>query len=272
MDPITAIWIASLAVSMAFGTNPEPVPPTQGLRGLSDVDLWERIWNEGDPLGDMTFAEAVAEDPRRVEGLILQRVVLQFYRAINRLQEPHVEADVLDETVRRSWLEQVERRRTDNAPSASRIASDFEAGWRAQSTLLDAALGLDHPEVDLLYDIVRHQQLAIRRAFREAREIADRARDVAPSERCRMAWARIGAVIENMADFLNRMLAAPRAPRKAGETITSDLPEISATSFGALDPDDLFGAYEWEQYVASGHRAPAVGLPQWRRSGGRFFA
>jgi hypothetical protein len=38
-----------------------------------------------------------------------------------------------------------------------------------------------------------------------------------------------------------------------------------------VEPERTGNMGEWESYIVSGHRAPSVALPQYRRMGGRYF-
>ena len=71
----------TLVAAYVAGSQVPEFPHEQGSHGMTDEELYRRIIN-GDPLGDMTFGEAIGQDPRRIEGLILQRVIQPFTLAL----------------------------------------------------------------------------------------------------------------------------------------------------------------------------------------------
>ncbi len=287
---------------------------------MTDADLYTAIVTDGgDPLGGMSFESAVIQDPRRIDGLILQRVVGPFYLAVAKIRYPQMDVSRIQGAMRHAYLQRNSDLRASGPGgivSPSELSGDYEKSWKANGEVLRVGFEMRTPAADIFKELLRANRQDIRRAFRESSEIATRASKVSQSKEAHQAWAEIHAVLRNMSDMIERYMVEGMGVevidddilwiQPAAESMGFDLfgaismNEIEEEDFGALNSDSLmdeeeyglaeleaeidadldddddddddedFG-WEFEEHIVSGHRAPAVALPQYRKMGGRFY-
>jgi len=272
-----------------------PEDPTLG--GLSDHDLWERMIQNGDILAGMTFAEAVAQDPRRIEALIDQRVVWDFWNALDWLQGPRTEG-LMEMAWRQGNAEIRQRLGQITAPALAARRSQM---WDHYQKWLEVAKAMRRPGVpaERFWASVIANRRVIARAFRESAEIANRAAAVAGTDENGDAWRQMGALITNMHEQLAAAIAeiagagageeggappiaGPGGGGGGGEEMRAlpvpeegvTIPEAAPEGEGGEGGggEETFG---WEpDWVLSqslqGNRAPGTDLPQYHREGGRW--
>jgi hypothetical protein len=266
--PIGLAWTLSLVSAYMVGENQPPLPPMQMQGGMTDAEVYDQI-SLGDPLGNMEFAEAVVHDPRRIEAMLLQRVIRPFTLAMTKLEHPHLPIEQIEGAMRHAYLERNHRMRMDGTPiNACKIADANRDAWKMNADIMRVGFELQGPEAKVLQDIFVANHGDITRAFREGKQICEQAAKVAASEACHGAWQEMGAILQNMCDLVDRYAVATGA--EAIDEVAFALPTTSE-AMGSAAPDDLFGAYEFEEYIVTGHRAPSVGMAEYRRMGGRVF-
>lgn len=251
------------------------LPPTQGRLGMTDLDLYQQICH-GDPLGAMTFSQAVVEDPRRIEGLVLQRVIQPLVLALTKVENPHMNVSAIQSAMAHAYLERNHQMRRDSKSiTAVQIAKANRDAWRMNSEILRVTWETNTPESVMLKTLISHNKRDIDRAFRESLTICKSAASDADSQAEVIAWQELEGVLQNMNEMIDRYvnpsseviddqsIELPSGPEKMGQIEREDL-------FGAVSFDEAMGA-EFEEYVVTGHRSPAIGLSQYRRMGGRVF-
>lgn len=239
-----------------------------GILGMSDLQIFDQIWAEdGNPMGGMRFAQGVSSDPRRINALIQQRILVVFYSILpaSREQNPR-------ELSRDSYLMRMQHIREEcGGISAMGLAADAKLSWEGDGEtkgyrdLFTAALWpmAGRPEVKAIQDAIIANQQDIFRSFREAAALSMRAAMCAEQEQDQEAWGIYHSVIQAMWQTI-----ADRLSDLGAKTVVEDwsLPEdeleqrLSYVQFGGV-----------AQHMPFGHRAPQAGLPQWRRSGGRHY-
>ena len=338
----TIIWvlevsvITGLAGTLALvslyllGQTPPALPPDQGRHGLTDAQLYDAIISDsGNPLGDMSFSDAVLRDPRRIDGLILQRVVGPLYLAIAKIRYPQMDVSGIQGAMRHAYLQRnadLRRAGAGGIVSAEELAKDYERSWKANGQVLSVAFEISTPAAGVFKELLRANRQDIRRAFRESAEIAGRAGAVSQEKDSQLGWAEIVAILKNMSDMIEQVMVEGLGLEVIDDEILwiQSVPEetMGMDLFGALsmdqdddeddeddeDDDDDFGAlgsvslfeeedygldsldeaidldlagddddddddfgWQYEEHIVSGHRAPAVALPQYRKMGGRFY-
>ncbi len=280
MIPIGLAWTLTLVSAYMVGASQPPLPPEQGPHGLTDAELYSRI-DGGDPLANMSFDQAVVHDPRRIEALILQRVIAPFTLAITKLEHPSLNTAAIKAAMRHAYLERNHRMRSDGRLiDATKLVDANKRAWKMNGEVLRVAFEMSTPEAVVLKQLMADNHQDIRRAFAEAREIASQASKGANSDQAVEAWRELYNVMTNMVDMVDRFLMAAVGTELVDDEIAWIQPVGQIEAMGAAEPDDLFGAlsfdeamgaYEYEEYIVTGHRAPAVGLAQYRRMGGRVF-
>lgn len=271
-------WTLALVSAYLVGSTPPELPPEYREHGMTDDELYQQISSPGNPLGDMTFAQAVNTDPRRIEGLLLQRIIQPFTLATAKLEHPNLNTDAIAAAMEHAYLERNHRLRSDGRPiDAVKIAEANRRAWKMNSEVMRVAFEMSTPEATVLKELMAANYHDIQRAFRESRQIACQASSVATTPVCKDAWAQMDAVLSNMDDLVSRYVSS-----LAAEVIDEDLglgaPSLEQTGatdgadlFGALSFDEAMGAYEFEEHILTGHRAPVIGLAQYRRMGGRVY-
>ena len=283
MVSIGLAWTLTLVGAYLSDKEKPELPPTQGIDGMTDLDLYQQIEN-GDPLGSMTFEEAVVRDPRRIEALVLQRVIQPFTLALAKLENPNMDTSAIRGAMAHAYLERNHQMRQETGKKicATQIAEANKRAWRMNAKVLKVAWEMETPESRVLKDILTLNQGDIQRAFRESQTICDRAARASVDGKCSLAWKELEEVLGNMCDMIDRnvrastaveviddeMLTLPK-PESMGQIRREDL--FGALSFDEALADEEMGAYEFEEYIVTGHRAPSVGLSQFRRMGGRVF-
>lgn len=289
MIDIGLAWTLTLVSAYLVGGSRPELPPEQGPFGMSDDELYDRI-HDGDPLGDMSFGEAVARDPRRIEALLLQRVIQPFTLAIAKIENPNLHMSAIQDAMKHSYLERNHRMRQDGRGiTATKLVDANKRAWKMNSEVLKVAFEMSTPEAAVLKQLILANQQDIHRAFREAREITRQASTEAVDEASVGAWKEMGFILENMNNVIGRYTHAGNPNEVIDDEIQWIQPAGQIEKMGIIERQDLFGAlsfddaldqheedrdsfgYEWEEYIITGHRAPAVGLAQYRRSGGRVF-
>ena len=298
-----------------LGQTPPALPPDQGRLGLTDAQLYEAIVNEGgDPLGDMSFGEAVTHDPRRIDGLILQRVVGPFYLAVAKIRYPQMDVTGIQGAMRHAYLQRnatLRRAGPGEMVSPVELAKDYEQSWKANGQVLAVAFEMNTPGASIFKELLRANRQDIRRAFRESAEIAARAARVSGDKDSRLAWSEVHAILKNMSDMVEQNMVEGLGMEVIDDEVMWIQPEPESMGmdlFGALSMEDAFGdigsvsltaeenygldaldeaidldldmdedddddefGWQFEEHIVSGHRSPAVALPQYHRMGGRFY-
>lgn len=265
------------------------VPAQVAVHGLTDAQLWDLIDSGGNVLAGLTFAQAVATDPRRVEAQIHQRIHEQFYAALEAGR-----GGMPAQLARAAYLLRAEALRSVHGRiDAPLLLDSMEQNWEYYSRILAVARVMaTHPdprrrrrEASHIFDIIQRNQAEIYRGFREGAEIAMRAAHSAPNEAAHQAWFRMAQIIRDMWLAVVSELTEMGTPLLLGdrpepeEWFEIQPVEEENEEFGSLHDDgiddglDSFGS-EWSKYMSSGHRAPghAFSLGYWRRAGGRFYA
>lgn len=283
MVDIGLAWMLTLVSAYLSDQGKPKLPPTQGPHGMTDLDLYQQICT-GDPLGSMAFDAAVAEDPRRIEGLLLQRIIQPFTLALTKVENPHMNVEAIRSAMAHAYLERNHQMRQETGKSitACQLVEANRNAWKMNGEVLRVAWEMNTPEAAVLKQLMADNQGDVKRAFRESTTICDAACQAALSPECAVAWQELKGILENMCDMVDRYVT----PSLATEVIDDEmlaLPEKSPTEamgqleredlFGALSFDDAMDAYsgEYEEYIVTGHRAPVIGLSQYRRMGGRVF-
>jgi hypothetical protein len=233
---LVTLFTSVLAGGVALGSG-------IGFGGISDEDLWGRITTaDGDVLFGMSFEQAVCQDPRRIDARIQQILLAVLYRPV---QDVRGVSDKERERILREFYLSVMRtlRARGGDLTAGVLAELYEEALSYYETVLDKIRKspLRKKELEFVFSSLEPEWV---RGFSEAVEVAKRAQSVAPGAAEALAWQQIQASLARIAALL------------------------SPSSFPAygLNPSP-----EWEQFLVSGHRAPHVGLPQYRRMGGRFY-
>lgn len=227
---------------------------------LGDGELYGKIASGENPLCGMSLDEASSSDPRRVEALVIQRIVRPFGLALGKLVRPFMDLGALDESLREAYIRRNQSLRASGRLTCDGLSEENASAWRANGRILVDTLSLGTPETQALVGLLRSNQGDIHRAFLECEEALS---SLGPS------WKKLLLVVSNMHDTIRRICGGA-----SSEVVDTDLGLGSETNrFGAVSFDDAvaFGEFEHEAYIVSGHRAPAVGLGEYRRMGGRVF-
>lgn len=283
MASVGLAWTLTLVSAYLMGQTPPPLPPDQGPHGMTDAELYSNIVDNGDPLGEMSFSQAVNTDPRRIEGLLLQRVIQPFYVAVCALEHPQLAGGKIQEAMLHSYLQRNhELRESGGKITAKEIAEATQRSWKTNGEIFRVAFDMRTPSALTLQRLMSANRQDIRRAFRESHRIATEASRASDNQGASESWLQVAATLKNMSDGVERHMV-----EQLGEEVIDDeimwleIPEQMAGTisredlFGALSLqshlEDSFGQYEFEEYILTGHRAPAVGLAQYRRMGGRIY-
>jgi len=274
-------WTLTLVSAYLSDQGKPDLPPTQGPNGMTDLDLYQQIC-AGDPLGSMSFEQAVADDPRRIEGLLLQRIIQPFTLALTKVENPHMDVEAIRSAMAHAYLERNHqmRQETGKPITACQITDANRKAWKMNGEVLRVAWEMNTPEAAVLKTLMADNQADIQRAFRESCTICDAASQASMSPECAVAWQELKSILGNMCDMVDRYVTPSIATEVIDDQMLA-LPQKASTEamgqiqredlFGALSFDEAMGAYEFEEYITSGHRAPVVGLSQYRRMGGRVF-
>lgn len=280
MVTTTAGIAAGLAlIGVIVMGNAPSLPDDQGEHGLTDLELYNAI-ESGDPLGNMGFREAVNNDPRRIEGLLLQRIVQPLMYAIAKMQNPTVPMGQIRYATKSGYLHMMDQRRSRGPITAEVIANSMIAAWQKASEVMLSADGKSQisPYLPVMKVIILTNMRDISRAFRESIQICKQAQKQAATPAEANAYGQLGAILESMQTGIHHFVAGAKRG-EPGEVIDAEIG--FGDTFGGLDGldleigiverEDLFGAFEFEEYIVTGHRAPSVGLSQYRRMGGRVY-
>lgn len=282
MIDIGIAWTLTLVSAYLSDQGKPQLPPTQGPYGMTDLDLYQQICH-GDPLGTMTFEQAVAKDPRRIEGLLLQRIIQPFTLALTKVENPHMNLDAIRAAMAHAYLERNHQMRLDNGEGhilTSQLVDANRKAWGMNRDILRVTWEMTTPESTVLKGLIADNQGDIQRAFRESITICQAAAAASTSPECQTAWCEMKEILQNMSDMIARYVGQALTEVIDDEMVPiSSLESIQQEQMGLIDREDLFGALsfdeamgaEYEEYLVTGHRAPAVGLPQYRRMGGRVF-
>lgn len=296
MNPTSiAVMLGLLGLGGVYlASKSEILPPEQGEYALTDSELYSAIIGEGpggtDVMKGMTFSEAVNCDPRRIEALLMQRIVQPLVLAAGRLHSPGVPMAHVEQMARVGYLRMMAHRRTTGGITADRIANSLIDAWTKVSEVFSEAPKQPRfaPVAAMLQGIIVANMRDISRAFREAKQICCQAEKAAASKADALAYGKMCAMLDSMQTGLFFFASAGRKPSK-NEVIDDELGLDVITAeeamrgmgedlFGALeldeaivDVEDEYGRFEFEEHIITGHRAPAVSLAQYRRMGGRFY-
>lgn len=248
--PLAVIGTTALVAS---GGSSVPVPE-------DDAQVWSRIRDGGDVLMGCSFEQAVFHRPLLVDGLFMQRVVRPLTLLCLRVVRPWVSVENADRQLEEAFCRRNRDFRMSGGVTVEKIARSEATAWRANSKILLEILTLPTPESDNVRDALCRHRSSVRRAFDEARQVLSQAAcvDLDKSH----WWQMLVAVVDDMEAVVSDLCPSVEAVEQQAPSSTEDV-------FGAVSVDS-FGA-EYEEYIVSGHRAPSVGLPQYRRMGGRFY-
>jgi hypothetical protein len=292
--PAAPIVVMLALLAGAYAATRDRLPPEQGEHGMNDSELYDAIIGKlptgGNIMRGMTFAQAVNTDPRRIEALLMQRIIQPMMLSIGRLHSPGVPMDQIEWMARKGYLQTMATRRASGGITAPRIAASLIDAWQKASEILIRASDTPRfaPLATTLKGVVLANMADINRAFREAEQICRRAQSVASRSEDKSAYGKMCAMLDSMKTGLIVFAARGKSERIDGAMGLDEMAEdIAKEGFGAIEREDLFGAYSlddrlediedeygrfaFEEYILSGHRAPAVGLNQFRRMGGRFY-
>jgi len=256
--------VGSLAVA---GLSASGRPVRQGP--TDDQQLWVRICGQGDVLMGASFRDAVRSEPLLVESLVMQRVGRPFLLLCTRIVRPWVGIDVLDAQIWSAWIGRNRGLRAGSGSvHISELSRSVASSWRQNSRILVDAMSVDTLETERVRQAMRSRRADIRRAFDECRQIYDTAAALDPENA--HYWLVLRSVIDDMEAVVGFL--SDGAVLVGEADIRSDLGLAVADRFGAVSVDaEGYGQWLHEEYILSGHRAPSVGLPQYRRMGGRVF-
>lgn len=168
--------------------------PDEGERQLPDATLWDLIISGGNVLGDMTFRQAVHQDPRRVEALITQRVQLPLYAVMTTTLPPET-----DDFRRAAYMERNELLREAGPITATTLAVVMEFESEEYLPILEQALfpmaGRGDATAQAIQAQVEAYGEALLRGLREGRAISLQAAAMSDAESA-TAWRQIGDVIK----------------------------------------------------------------------------
>lgn len=249
-----------------------------------DGALWQAIVANGDVLLGSSFREAVVCHPLRVESLVTQRIFRPFLLLAMRLVRPWTSVQALDDELRSAWMRRNESLRSSSGISASSLGDALASSWKQNSRLIVETLSMPTQETGQVVSVMASRRPDIRRAFTECRTLLEDAACVDGSDA--LGWFKICSVVDDMEAVLTRLVEGQGLEGDAD--ISSDV-GLALPASSDPDPTDRFGAVSMsspsdltdvslfgyhgahEEYLVSGHRAPAVGLDQYRRMGGRVF-
>ena len=201
--------------------NLPAAPARGGMPATADLDaaIWNAIEEGSDPLLGLSFEDAVAQAPVRVEALVHQRIHQAFHEILRAPQGMRgTEAGFYQ---RETYLLRNSALRTTNGRiTAEGLADSLERNWEDYScilqwTTLQAAQG--NPMAAAYVNHLGQHMDTLQRAFREAAEVARRAERVSEQHgqgRDAGGWARVATVILTMGQFVFDQLQLPvgRAP------------------------------------------------------------
>lgn len=226
-----------------------------------------------DVLRGMSFREAAACCPEAIEALWMQRLGRPFLLLALRLSRPWVSVEQAD-----GQIEEAMAKRSNSIRSISGLIESDISSWRGNSRLIIDHLTTETEEAGRVRAAMVKNMDDIRRAFSECRHVYDTAAAVNPDNR--MAWTKGSVLVDNM-EAVVRALTEGVSTYSDGD-ITDEIVQYGAQygcdtdRFGAASlglPAAQFAGSQWihDEYILSGHRAPSVGLPEYRRMGGRVF-
>jgi hypothetical protein len=204
----------------------------------------------------------------------MQRVGRPFLLLCSKVVRPWVPVQQLDDQIRNAWFRRNDSlRMAQGFVSVKAMAASFVAAWKHNGRLLVEAMSVSTPETERARVAMRANRADIRRAFDECRQILDTAACLDCANAC--YWLQMRAVVDDMEAVINFLSdgavllgEADIAPDLGLESVNGD----AADRFGAVSmDDDAYGQWSHEEFIVSGHRAPSVGLFQYRRMGGRVF-
>ena len=265
MDPLSLSALVGVLSAFYIEGRPPEAPAGGDEGNLDDATIWDRIARGGNVLGECTFYQAVNNDPRRIDALIWQRLLLAWFAIEGLVGERPMEI------LRHSYLVQLSSiRDTYGVVSAEGLAEAARLTWEGYDVVLSKAAWpmaqRGAPEATRLRAAIIENHNDIFRGFREAREIARRAAGEATREIDQDAWERIGAIIERswsaMADHMIR-------DEVEEEQLIWGGPGGGGASGGG-GAGSAYGATWTPGVFPSGHRSPHAAYPQWRAMGGRI--
>jgi len=277
MGPATVGITAGLGLlGYALLKQPSLFPDDQGEFGLTDLELYENLESR-DPLGEMSFSQAVNSDPRRIEGLLLQRIIQPLMFSIAKMQGPTVPMAQIRLATKSGYLQMMSDRRKKGPITAQVIAKSLIEAWQIAGDVMMSAqqAGQMSAYVPVLKMIIAANMRDISRSFREAEQICKQAQKKAVNAQESNAYGQICAVMNSMQTAIHFFVSSAKRSGGKGEPVDADMG--FGDTFGGLgeagivEQQDLFGAFQFEEYMVSGHRAPSIGLSQYRRMGGRVY-
>lgn len=214
---MTAVRVAE-GVELLPARRPAEAVVRAAPTGLAEIDedrrLWEAIEGVGDPLGEMSFDQAVRIAPLRIEALVHQRVHRAFH-AIYGLgpggMGPAGMGGLQAETyrLRNGTLREVHGRVT-----ASAIADSLLRNWEDYSGILVGQCRMAEragQRAAFTRFFAAHLP-DLRRAFTEARAIALRASEATGEEQDQEAWRNVATAMRAMGDFTVDLLSGAPLP------------------------------------------------------------
>jgi len=163
---------------------------------MPDRQVARRIFSLENPLGRMTFEEAVNEDPRRIDALISQRVGQTFMEADGRAATGGAMESAL-------YLEglRIARQFNDGSLPVKALVSLAEEN-------MERALFTQFPRLpSFIKDHLRRQMHVFERGFNEAADIAMRASRVSQNPEDARDWRSLEEFLREHPDQIRRALS-----------------------------------------------------------------
>ena len=281
--PVAVALPALLSLAAAYlveGRRPE-MPAGGAEGGLDDADLWVRIDNGGDVLSGMMFSEAVNNDPRRVDALIQQRVLKEFYRALGM----KLRGEAYTALAQHMYLQRMAdlREAHEGKITARALADDHFEDWEEKSALILAVWQMRQNEADLIREAIKENRNEIYRALREAEQLAIWASKLAVKSEDKAAWSALVGVFENMRDFVQRgmeLLGIELQIPEGEISLESLIPEYALPEkeeVRGMDPADYSywnrGEFstDFDSFRPASQRGAGISRAQWRHAGGRHY-
>lgn len=215
--PLPALIVAGSAVAAALVEHGQSGSLSHGL---SDEQLWSAIAHRQNPLHGMPFTEAVLRDPRRVEGVMAQRVLQGMERAMGQRGD--------NPMMRMAYLDAA---RAAGGPgrSIASIVDVQEQNWEPYLHAIHQMGALPRPMRQRLRQGVNQ----IAQGFDQAIQVAVRASRIAQDrgrEEEHVLWQRLAGAYRNMARAYLELIMTGELP----QLIREHQPVVPA-----LPPPDL---------------------------------
>ena len=182
--------------------------------GLSDEQLWQLIYSGQNPLAGMRYSDAVLHDPRRIEGIMAQRVI-QSMRAATGDSGSHM-----------MGMAYLDAARAGGGPgrSIARITDIQEQNWGPYLRALTQP-GMSMPEP--MREALKGSLPALAQGFGEAIQVGVRASAIAQAAgrlEDAILWQRLAGAYRNMARAYLGFIATGRSVIEPGTPMVPLLP------------------------------------------------